>query len=97
MHSEALELRRKIGDPRAIGASLSNLGVIARSQGDYERAAELYEESLALLRTTGDDALVAGVLTNLGFLAQSRGDYPYAEQLFTEAMIYLVRPTIHLG
>src|SRR5215216_4477901 len=46
LFEEGLALSREIRDIWWIATSLSNLAVVSYSQGDYERATELYEESM---------------------------------------------------
>jgi hypothetical protein len=47
LHEEALALWRALRDRRGIADSLFNLGHMARRQGDYGRAAALFEETPA--------------------------------------------------
>src|SRR5262249_44059466 len=63
---EGVAIARELGDPWHRASALIGLGEVARSQGDYERAAALYHESLALLREERDPWSVALVLHNLG-------------------------------
>ena len=54
---------------------LTHLGVIARNQGDYDRAVSLYERSLAIDRQRGDRRSMAVVLNNLANIAGVRRDF----------------------
>ena len=65
---------------------LANLGLVARSQGDYARARALLEECLALRRGLGDTRGIASSLTNLGLVAQNQGDLPRAAALLDESL-----------
>ena len=58
--------------------SLSNLGDVASSQGDYPAALPLYEESLAIRKELGDKKGIADLFGSLGRAAYSRADYPAA-------------------
>src|SRR5918994_6807858 len=60
LFEEGLALSRKIRDIWWIATSLSNLAVVSYSQGDYERATELYEESMNHFRELGDKHSLAG-------------------------------------
>jgi non-specific serine/threonine protein kinase len=68
--------------------ALRNLGVVARSEGDYARAAECFLESVEYARLiTGSGGSV--VARGLGHLARTRflqGNIAQARQLFREAL-----------
>ncbi len=81
-----MEIFRKLGDKSYIGLALIYLGDIARQQGDYERAAALYEKSLALYREIGSKWGIALPLQNLGKIAFARGDYARARALFEQSL-----------
>ena len=86
LYEEALALRRELGDKRGTAGPLSNLGIVARKQGDYIQAMALYEEALALQRELGDKGGTAGSLNNLGNVAREQGDYTRAVALYEEAL-----------
>ena len=58
----------------ARAAALDGAGVLAETQGDYDRAEALHQESLALSRERGDKTGIARALGNLGVVAFDRGD-----------------------
>jgi tetratricopeptide (TPR) repeat protein len=60
--------------------------VVARSQGNFDRAASLFADSLQRKRRLGDTRGIAATLSNLGILASDRGDLEAAAQLFAEAL-----------
>src|ERR687898_1340427 len=60
LFEEGLALSREMRDIWWIATSLSNLAVVSYSQGDYERATELYEESMDHFRELGDKHSLAG-------------------------------------
>ncbi|MCI0561283.1 MAG: tetratricopeptide repeat protein, partial [Nitrososphaera sp.] len=62
-------LFRELGYKRGIAVSLNNLGLVARCQGDYERALMLHEESLALYQEVGDKSGIAACLEGLARVA----------------------------
>lgn len=66
--------------------ALRGAGMLAREQGDYDRAEALGEESLALSRQLGDLASVSKSLNNLGIVALGRGRYDRAESLYLESL-----------
>ena len=77
-----MEFRRWFG----IAATLSNLGSITRTMGEYERSRELYLEALEIARKSGDRYAEAGILSNLGSLAESVGEVDWAGELFNESL-----------
>ena len=72
--------------PDIRGNALSGAGVLAESQGDYERAMVLHEEALALRRRMDDRPGIASSLTNLGIIAGDHGDYDRALELHESAL-----------
>ena len=72
-----------------IATSFSNLAVVSYSQGDYERATELYEESMDFLREQGNKHSLAINLNNLAMVVYSQGDLGRAAQLTEEAVALL--------
>lgn len=85
-YEEALALRRGLGDPAGIAATLANLGIVSYTQGQYSEARSRYEESLKIWREIGDPHGVARSLDNLGNLAQEQGDYLEAQRLYEESL-----------
>lgn len=59
---------------------------VAIRQGDYDRAASLYEESVALFREIGDTLEVPGPLSGLGLATAARGDAVRAIALLEESL-----------
>jgi non-specific serine/threonine protein kinase len=68
------------------GNALLGLGVMAYFQGDYERAASLWEESLALFGDLGHTVGVAYSYGNLGLVADAALDYPRAAAWYERAL-----------
>jgi predicted ATPase/class 3 adenylate cyclase len=58
----------------ARATALDGAGVLAETQGDYDRADALHREALALSRERGDKTGIARALGNLGVVAFDRGD-----------------------
>jgi predicted ATPase/DNA-binding SARP family transcriptional activator len=71
----ALRLYRDLADARGIASSLQLLGSVAREQGRYARAAELYAESLAGAQAAGDRRSAASVNASLAFVHWLQRDY----------------------
>jgi predicted ATPase/DNA-binding SARP family transcriptional activator len=83
---EALVIRRTIGDPSALSATVSNLSLVRRWDGDLDGMREMMEEAVALSREAGDDWGVAAGLGNLGVAALESGDHDAAERWYREAL-----------
>jgi DNA-binding CsgD family transcriptional regulator len=63
------------------------LGILAiNEEGDYARAATLWEENLALAREVGDDHLIGISLTSLGHVALLQRDFERAKSRCEEAL-----------
>ncbi len=83
---KALELARAVGLTEVEAKSLANLGNIAWSGEDYQRAQEYYEQALALLRAIGQRRSEGVVLNNLGIIANILGDYASAQNYYQQAL-----------
>jgi predicted ATPase/class 3 adenylate cyclase len=70
----------------ARAAALDGAGVLAETQGDYDRAEALHLESLTLSRDRGDKTGIARALGNLGVVAFDRGDDDRAMALLEESL-----------
>ena len=84
-------LARTNGDdvaPSARAKALVGLGlVVAEQEGDYEKAARLYEKGLALYRELGDLEGIANCLWHLGVMVgQNQGDHERATALLEESL-----------
>ena len=82
----ALAVNGASAEPSARATALDGEGVLAETQGDYERAAALHEEALALSRANGDTTGIARATGNLGVVAFDRGDDDAAESLLQESL-----------
>ena len=74
LHRGALEERRRQGLARAIGASLSALGAIHLTMGDYPGALLAYREAQEVLGSAGGEDELAFVLLGLGRTLGRLGD-----------------------
>jgi predicted ATPase len=82
----ALAQYREAGDEQEVARTLNSLGVVARSQGNLERAEALLTESLETKRRLGDRRGIASTLSNLGVVASDRGNLDRAAELFAQAL-----------
>jgi tetratricopeptide (TPR) repeat protein len=73
--SQALELRRRVGEPAGVARALADLGWLAWRRCEVPQAKSLSLESLELSRAIGDKGLMASALSNLGWLATFEGDF----------------------
>ena len=70
--------------PAVRAKALNAAGVLAESQGDRERAAQLHEDALVISRQLGDRDGIAWALNNLGVVAINQGDLARARTLLAE-------------
>jgi tetratricopeptide (TPR) repeat protein len=68
-------------------AALSNLGVVAQTQGDYAAAKDYLGQALALDRQLGNSLGEADQLGNLGLVARDQGDYEAAKAYHEQALV----------
>lgn len=87
-YQRALTLREKVApDSLEVACSLSDLGQVAREQGELDRAVEYHGRALALREKLAPDSLdVAASLNNLGDLARERGDLEVAAENYQRAL-----------
>ena len=70
----------------ARATALDGAGVLAETQGDYDRAEALHREALALSRERDDKTGIARALGNLGVVAFDRGDDEQAASFLEESL-----------
>jgi CHAT domain-containing protein/Tfp pilus assembly protein PilF len=85
-YTEALAIRRSVGDYRGFAADANNLGVVAAALGDRAEARRRYTEALTTAREHALDEPAAAALVNLGVLASRMGDDLTAEKAYAEAL-----------
>ena len=81
---DALEKRRKIGDPAQIIRSLSDIGENERLQGGYDDALKYLGEGLSLARTNSSPHVIS-FLTSLAAVHDDQGNYGAALSMIEEA------------
>ena len=88
LYEEAAVRARAFGENWVLSFALSNLGEVARLQGQYDLAGKYYGECEALLLETGDKDTgdLARFIHNLGYTAQHEGDFPRAESQFRKSL-----------
>ena len=85
-YTEAIALRRQIGDYRGVAADDNNLGLVAAAVGDDAEARRRHVESLVIAREHGLDEAAAAALVNLGVLSSESGDAVTAAAQYDEAL-----------
>jgi non-specific serine/threonine protein kinase len=85
-YEQSLAIRRELHDERGTAATLNNLGLVQKHQGNSDGARPLFEEALNLFRKLGHDAAVAACLTNLAAVEQTTGQYDAAGENAEEAL-----------
>lgn len=85
---ESLLLNRAIGDGHGTAWVTHALGSVAANQGDYERAAPLFEEGLERFRALGDLRFIAIASLELGALyaLMRGGDLAQASRLLRDGL-----------
>ena len=83
---EGLEVRRKVGAPGPIAASLNNLANAVIRQGDDAMARMYYVEALELMTPDTPRANRAIVLNNFGIVLARLGKLDEAEKVYEEAL-----------
>jgi CHAT domain-containing protein/Tfp pilus assembly protein PilF len=83
---ESLRLAEASGHARGAGKALHQLGVLARTGGDYERAVAHWTRALEIFRAAGDGSYEARMLNNLANVRSSVGEYDAARAYFDAAL-----------
>ena len=86
LYEESLERVRGLDDGWFLSVATNNLGDLHMREGDYARAAELFEESLAIGEARGDVDRRARQLTNLGLAIRELGDLARARELLRRGL-----------
>ena len=82
----SLAVRQKLGDQASIASLYSNLGIVARREGNNALARAHYEESLEIRQGLGDRWAIGVSLNNLGHLALTEGNYAEAQSQLERAL-----------
>jgi len=69
-----------------LAASLNNLGLIFKNQGDMPKALECYAKSLKLCEEIGNERETATLLNNIGNTYESLGNIPLALEYLTKSL-----------
>lgn len=85
-YEEALPFWRTLADRQGEAYTLSGLGFVYASLGEYQNAIEYYNQALPLLRITGTGHLEAYTLNGLGLVYWWLGDYEKARECHQQAL-----------
>jgi len=84
--SACLELRRELGDPREVAATLSTLSTVRLHENDAEQARTSEEEALGIFRELGDRIGEAIGLLHLGEIDEELADTAAARRHFEQCL-----------
>lgn len=83
--TKALAIHRDVGDLRGELSALNNLGLIHKTLGDLQQAANFYESAHEICQKINDKLAEGVILTNLGGLALALGHFETAENTLARA------------
>ena len=86
MLEEAARLWREAGDDASADNALSNLGVIAQDQGDYQGARAIFEQLALRFRAGGNLEGVASAMSCLGDVAAAQKDFVLARTHYQQSL-----------
>ena len=86
LFEEALDIFRRLEDPRGVGDMLMQLGWAYMRMGAYDKVFSHMDEALSLFREIGQPPLLAFSLAGLGELAIRQRHYERAAQLLEESL-----------
>jgi non-specific serine/threonine protein kinase len=84
--TEAVAIRRSLGDEWGVGHALTLRGILLKHRGDDDLAVASWEEAAAHLAPIGDLAGVGSIRWLHGMMALERGNTSRAGELLTEAL-----------
>ena len=85
--AEGLEYARELDDKRVIALILSDMGELARSKGELEQAAALFEESDSIASEIGAKEARIMSQASLGFVYLRMGKHNESQQLFMDILV----------
>jgi len=81
-----LAIDRESDYKKGIGNNLSNIGIVYKNLGDYQKALSYYERALAIRREIGDKKGEGADLTNIGVVYANLGDYQKVLSYYERAL-----------
>jgi tetratricopeptide (TPR) repeat protein len=86
LHTQALDIQRRVGTPAEQALCLNNLGVVAFFGGNLDAARRYHQQALALREQAGDIRGQASSLNNLGQVSRSAGDLAAARDFMEQGL-----------
>jgi CHAT domain-containing protein/Tfp pilus assembly protein PilF len=84
--TQALALRRAVGDRAGEATTLNNIGGIYNTLGEKQKALEYFTQALAIFRAVGDRGSEATLLNNVGGVYDALGEKQKALEYHTQAL-----------
>ena len=82
-----MHLAEKSKDSVSIFKSLNNIGIIYKSQGNYDKALSLYERGLKIEKKRGNKEMVASTMNNIAAVYILKSNYNEARKKLEEALV----------
>jgi tetratricopeptide (TPR) repeat protein/TolB-like protein len=82
VYNQELSIAREIGNKRAEGSALNNLGLIWAQRGNSQDQEKMYREAFELFQEVGDKKNSELVLLNIGGILKDRGDLAGARKTY---------------
>jgi tetratricopeptide (TPR) repeat protein len=84
--SQQRAMARELDSPILEARGTSQLGSLADSQSEYDRARDHYEDALATFEDVGDRYAALGVRNHLGLVARKQGEFTEARRYHEQAL-----------
>ncbi|HPI55031.1 MAG TPA: sensor histidine kinase, partial [Chitinophagaceae bacterium] len=85
-HKNAIEMARRMHNPRKMAKSCGNIGVIYREKSQFKEGIQYNEEALKYANESGDSSSIAFALAELGTMYDRSGQYEKATPLLMQAL-----------
>lgn len=85
-HKNAIEMARRMNNPRKMAKSCGNIGIIYREKNQFKEGIQYNQEALKYANESGDSSSIAYALAELGTMYDRSGDYEKATPLLMQAL-----------
>ena len=85
-HKNAIEMARRMHNPRKMAKSYGNIGVIYREKSQFKEGIQYNEEALKYANESGDSSSIAFAMAELGTMYDRSGQYEKATPLLMQAL-----------
>ena len=86
MYRKSLEIEEALGRREGLARGYGNLGNLYQTQGDLDRAEEMFEKGLEIDEALGRKEGMASKYGNLGSLYKERGELDRAEEMYRKGL-----------